>query len=140
LILRDIVTQIRKLGKMMKKVALVLVALIAALHFYIAWFEMFAWTSRGPSVFDTFPPELFEQTIQMAANQGIYNAFLAVGLVWSLLIKEEKWQFNVAICFLAFVAVAGVVAAITVALKSGLPQLVPASIAMALLLLSRKRS
>lgn len=124
----------------MKKVALVLVALIAALHFYIAWFEMFAWTSRGPSVFDTFPPELFEQTIQMAANQGIYNAFLAVGLVWSLLIKEEKWQFNVAICFLAFVAVAGVVAAITVALKSGLPQLVPASIAMALLLLSRKRS
>jgi putative membrane protein len=140
LILRDIVTQIGKLGKMMKKVALVLVALIAALHFYIAWFEMFAWTSRGPSVFDTFPPELFEQTIQMAANQGIYNAFLAVGLVWSLLIKEEKWQFNVAICFLAFVAVAGVVAAITVALKSGLPQLVPASIAMALLLLSRKRS
>jgi len=57
-----------------------LVAVIAVLHFYIAWFEMFAWTSRGPEVFESFPPELFEQTIQLAANQGIYNAFLAAGL------------------------------------------------------------
>ncbi|MFT5066246.1 MAG: putative membrane protein [Yoonia sp.] len=124
----------------MKNAGLVLVALIAALHFYIAWFEMFAWTSRGPNVFDTFPPELFEQTIQMAANQGIYNAFLAVGLVWSLFIREEKWQFNVAACFLIFVAVAGVMAAMTVALKSGLPQFVPACIALTLLILSRKKS
>lgn len=124
----------------MKKAALVLVALIAALHFYIAWFEMFAWTTRGPEVFDTFPPELFEQTIQLAANQGIYNAFLAVGLVWSLLIKDDEWQFNVAVCFLIFVAVAGVVAAFTVALKSGLPQFVPASLALALLVFSRQRT
>ncbi len=124
----------------MKNAGLVLVALIAALHFYIAWFEMFAWTSRGPSVFDTFPPELFEQTIQMAANQGIYNAFLAVGLVWSLFIKEEKWQFNVAVCFLTFVAIAGVVAAKTVALKSGLPQFIPATIALALLAMSKQKS
>ena len=124
----------------MKKIALVIVALIAALHFYIAWFEMFAWTSRGPNVFDTFPPELFEQTIQMAVNQGIYNAFLAVGLVWSLLIKDEKWQFNIAACFLGFVAVAGIVAAITVAPKSGVPQLLPASIALILLILSRKKA
>ena len=85
----------------MKKVGLVLVALIAALHAYIAWFEMFAWTSRGPKVFDMFPPELFEQTIQLAANQGIYNAFLAVGLVWALFIKDEEWQFKIAVCFLS---------------------------------------
>lgn len=124
----------------MKKIAFGLVALVAALHLYIAWFEIFAWTSRGPVVFDTFPPELFEQTIQLAANQGIYNAFLAVGLVWSLFIKDKKWQFNIAVCFLGFVAVAGVVAAITVAIKSGLPQFVPSSIALVLLLLSRKTS
>lgn len=123
----------------MKIIGLVLVALIAVLHFYIAWFEIFAWTSRGPKVFDTFPPELFEQTIQLAANQGIYNAFLAIGLVWSLLIKDEKWQFNVAVCFLTFVAIAGVVAAITVALKSGLPQFVPAAIALTLLVVARQR-
>ena len=124
----------------MRKIALVIVALLAALHFYIAWFEMFAWTTRGPSVFDTLPVDLFEQTTQLAANQGIYNAFLAVGLVWALLIKEEKWQFNIAVCFLGFVAVAGIVAAITVAVKSGLPQFVPSSIALALLLMSKAKT
>ena len=123
----------------MKKVGLILIALIASLHAYIAWFEMFAWTSRGPKVFDMFPPELFEQTIQLAANQGIYNAFLAVGLVWALFIKDEEWQFKIAVCFLSFVAGAGVVAGVTVALKSGLPQFVPASIALVLLLLSRRK-
>ncbi len=124
----------------MKRLALILVALISALHFYIAWFEMFAWTTRGPKVFDTFPPELFEPTIQLAANQGIYNAFLAVGLAWSLFIKDPKWQFNIALCFLGFVAVAGVVASITVELGTGLPQLVPACVALALLIASRGRS
>lgn len=124
----------------MRKPALILVALIAALHFYIAWFEIFAWTTRGPVVFDTFPADLFAQTTQLAANQGIYNAFLAVGLVWALFIKDPKWQFNIALCFLSFVAVAGVVAALTVALKSGMPQLVPASIALILLLISRSHS
>lgn len=128
------------MGKVMKKTALILVALIAALHFYIAWFEIFAWTTRGPAVFDVFPQELFEQTTQLAANQGIYNAFLAVGLVWSLLIKEDDWQFRIAVCFLAFVAVAGLMAAVTIAVKSGLPQFVPASIALVLLVLSRRRS
>lgn len=121
----------------MKVAALVLIGIIALLHFYIAWFEMFAWTTRGPDIFDTFPPDLFEQTIQMAANQGIYNAFLGVGLMWSLFIKETKWQHNVAVCFLGFVAVAGFVASITVAFKSGLPQFVPAVIALILLYLSK---
>ena len=88
-------------------------------------------------VFETFPAELFDQTVQMAANQGLYNAFLAVGLVWSLFIKDVKWQNNIATCFLAFVAVAGVGAAVTVALKSGLIQFVPASIALVLLFMSR---
>lgn len=122
----------------MRKIALGLVALIAALHAYIAWFEIFAWTSRGPSVFDTLPADLFAQTTQLAANQGVYNAFLAAGLIWALVIRDQKWQFNIAICFLGFVAVAGVAAAMTIALSSGLPQFVPASIAMVLLFLSRK--
>jgi putative membrane protein len=90
-------------------------------------------------VFASFPLEFFEETVQLAANQGIYNVFLAVGLTWSLLIKDEKWQFNIAVCFLLFVAVAGVVAALTIALKSGLPQFVPASIALILLITSQKK-
>ena len=99
---------------------------------------MFAWTSRGPKVFETFPQELFEQTVQMAANQGLYNAFLAIGLVWSLLIKDAKWQKNVATCFLAFVAIAGIGAIVTVAVKPGLIQLVPSVIALGLLHLGQK--
>ena len=124
----------------MRIAALILVALIAALHFYIAWFEIFAWTSRGPAIFGTLPPDLFAQTTQLAASQGIYNAFLAIGLVWPLLIRDPKWQFNVAACFLSFVAMAGVMAAFTVALKSGLPQFVPSVIALALLVLSQGKT
>ena len=122
----------------MRIFALILVALIAALHFYIAWFEIFSWTTRGPKVFTDFPQELFEQTIHMAANQGIYNAFLAVGLGWSLLIKDQRWQSNVAICFLLFVVVAGIFGAITVTTKTLVVQTVPATIALGLLLLSRR--
>lgn len=122
----------------MRSIALIFVALIAVLHFYIAWFEIFSWTTRGPKVFTDFPAELFDQTIQMAANQGIYNAFLAVGLVWSLLIKDRKWQVNVAVCFLLFVAVAGIFGAVTVTTKTLIIQTIPAIVALAFLLLSRK--
>lgn len=121
----------------MRTIALIFVAAIAALHFYIAWFEIFSWTVRGPKVFSEFPKEIFEQTIQMAANQGIYNAFLAIGLVWSLLIKDRGWQANVAICFLMFVAIAGVFGAATVTTKTLVIQTFPALIALALLLRSR---
>jgi len=117
--------------------ALILIAIIAALHFYIAWFEIFAWTTRGPNFFNDFPEELFDQTIQMAANQGIYNTFLAVGLCWSLVIKDKRWQANVATCFLLFVVVAGIFGAITLTTKILVIQAVPAIVALALLLLSR---
>jgi putative membrane protein len=120
----------------MKLLALALIALVAALHVYIGWFEIFAWTSRGPEVFTTFPHELFAQTLDMAANQGVYNVFLAVGLLWSLFIRDQKWQKHVASCFLLFVIAAGTFAAATVDLKPGLLQAVPAALALALLHLS----
>lgn len=122
----------------MKKAALILIGLIGVFHIYIAWFEIFAWTSRGPKVFTTFPPDLFAQTVQMAANQGIYNAFLAAGLLWSLLIKDPKWQANIATCFLLFVLVAGITAAVTVDLRPGLAQIVPACLALAALHLGKR--
>jgi putative membrane protein len=125
-------------GQQMKHLGLIFVALIALLHFYIAWFEIFAWTTKGPEVFTTFPPELFAQTVGMAANQGIYNAFLGAGLAWALVIRDAKWQVNVAICFLVFVAVAGVFGAVTVTLKTLFIQTVPAVIALVLLLLHRR--
>ena len=113
----------------MAKIAAVLIAVIAALHLYIAWFEIFAWTTRGPAIFSSLPADLFEPTRSMAANQGIYNAFLAVGLIWSLFIKEPQWRYRVAACFLGFVAVAGLFGAATVATKILFVQTVPAALA-----------
>lgn len=122
----------------MRPVALTFIALIALLHIYIAWFEIFAWTTKGPEVFSTFPVDLFEPTVTLAKNQGLYNLFLAAGLIWSLMITDAKWQFNIAACFLLFVAIAGIGAAITIAPQSGMPQLVPSMIGLIALMLSRK--
>lgn len=114
----------------MKMIALVLVGLLALLHGYIAWFEIFAWETRGPEIFSVLAPELFEPTKSMAANQGLYNAFLGAGLLWSLLIKDQRWQRNVATCFLLFVFVAGVFGAFTVTRKILFIQAVPSAIAL----------
>jgi putative membrane protein len=120
----------------MRLIALTITAFIALLHVYIAWFEIFAWTSKGPEIFSVFPADLFEPTISMAANQGIYNAFLAAGLAWALKIKDQEWQTNVATCFLLFVAVAGVFGAMTITTKTLFIQTVPAVAALAFLHLS----
>lgn len=119
--------------------SLILIALIALLHLYFAWFEIFAWESRGPKIFTSFPADLFAKTSAMMANQGIYNAFLAAGLLWSLTIKNRKWQQNIAACFLIFVVVAGVFGAVTVTMKILFIQALPAAIALVLLFLARKR-
>lgn len=122
----------------MYRAAAIVIALIAALHLYIAWFEIFAWTTRGPVVFSNFPPELFEPTIALAANQGIYNAFLAAGLIWSLLIRDATWRINVGICFLLFVAVAGIFGAVTISPRIMVVQTVPAALGLILLALARR--
>ena len=114
----------------MQKIATILTSLIAALHLYIAWFEMFAWTTRGPKVFTSFPAELFEPTTVLAANQGLYNSFLAAGLIWSLFIKDREWRFKVAMCFLMFVAIAGIFGAATASERILFVQTVPAALAM----------
>ena len=108
--------------------SMIVVALIAALHLYIMWFEMFAWTSRGPKIFSHFPKDLFEPTKAMAANQGLYNGFLAAGLIWSVFISDPVWQKNVALCFLLFVFVAGVYGAATASKKILFVQSVPAAV------------
>lgn len=122
----------------MRKIGMAIVALVALLHVYIAWFEIFAWESRGPKVFADFPPELFAQTLDMAANQGVYNGFLAAGLIWSLLIKTQEWQRNVAMCFLLFVAVAGIFGAATVSTRILFVQTVPAVFGLVVWYLSAK--
>ncbi len=115
---------------------MVIVALIAVVHLYIMWFEMFQWEQRGPRVFRQFPAELFEPTKPMAANQGLYNGFLASGLIWSLFIESPNWQHNVALCFLLFVLVAGLYGAVTASRKILYVQALPASLGILSLFLS----
>lgn len=90
-----------------------MIALVALLHVYILWLEMFAWTTRGRKTFKSIAPELFEPTKTLAANQGLYNGFLAAGLIWSLLITDAEWSARVAYFFLSCVLVAGIYGAAT---------------------------
>lgn len=111
----------------------IVVGFVAFIHLYILWFEMFAWTTRGPKVFRGFPRDLFEPTKAMAANQGLYNGFLAAGLIWSFFIADPHWSLNVAAFFLSCVAVAGIYGAITADKKIIFVQTIPASIGLGLI-------
>lgn len=115
-------------------IAKVLIVIIALLHCYFLVLEMFLWTTRGPKVFRNFPKDLFEPTKTLAANQGLYNGFLAAGLLWSLLISDEIWQKNVALFFLGCVAVAGIYGALTASKKIFYIQALPAIVAIVLFL------
>lgn len=114
----------------MSIVGTTLVVLISFLHLYIMFFEMFLWTSRGPKIFSNLAKNLFEPTKSMAANQGLYNGFLAAGLLWSIFIQDPQWQKNIAICFLLFVLIAGIYGTLTVSRKIILVQAIPATIAL----------
>ena len=120
----------------MATLALILIVLIILLQLYIMWFEMFAWESRGPRIFATLPAEMFPKTKEMAANQGLYNGFLAAGLIWSLLINDGAWSQNIALFFLGCIFVAGVYGALTVSKKIIFAQSVPAALAIIAVLLS----
>tara|TARA_R110000868_G_scaffold295226_4_gene555654 strand:+ start:552 stop:911 length:360 start_codon:yes stop_codon:yes gene_type:complete len=111
----------------------ILIAGIALLHFYFMWFEMFAWTTKGKKIFRNFPKDLFEPTKSMAANQGLYNGFLAAGLVWTFFIENPEWYLYIAIFFLSCIAIAGIYGAISVSKKIFYIQGVPAILTIVLL-------
>jgi len=115
-------------------VAKIIIGFVALLHIYFLWLEMFAWTTKAKKVFRTFPEDLFEPTKALAANQGLYNGFLAAGLIWSLIIENSQWQVYVGLFFLSCVVVAGIYGAITASKKIFVVQALPALIAIILLL------
>ncbi|GAB3966703.1 DUF1304 domain-containing protein [Spirosoma terrae] len=120
----------------MKLISQLLISLVAIEHVYILWMEMFAWTTRGRKTFKSLAPELFEPTKALAANQGLYNGFLAAGLIWSLLINDPIWSKNVAYFFLGCVIVAGVYGAATAQRSIFFVQALPAIIALIFTLLA----
>ncbi|WP_350289708.1 DUF1304 domain-containing protein [uncultured Croceitalea sp.] len=118
--------------------AKVFTALVALMHIYFLWLEMFAWTTRGKKVFKNFPSDLFEPTKSMAANQGLYNGFLAAGLLWSLFISDPNWAFYIALFFLSCVSIAGIYGWISVSKRIFFVQGIPAIIAIVLWVTSNK--
>src|SRR5881392_4157690 len=91
-----------------------LVALVAALHVYFLVLEMFLWTR--PLGLKTFrnTPEKARDSAVLAANQGLYNGFLAAGLIWGLLHPDAGFAWQIKAFFLVCVIVAGVYGAATV--------------------------
>jgi len=115
----------------------VLIGLVALEHIFILWLEMFAWETRGKVVFKgALPANLFTPTKVMAANQGLYNGFLAAGLIWTFFISDAVWATNVAIFFLSCVVVAGIYGALTASRKIFFVQAVPAILALLFVLLN----
>jgi putative membrane protein len=113
--------------------ALALVGLVAAIHLYILILEMFLWrTPRGRKVFGT-TEEFAAEAATLAANQGLYNGFLAAGLVWGLLAPDPMVP-QVQIFFLCCVIVAGVYGALTAVRSILYVQALPAALALALVL------
>lgn len=117
----------------MELVLQILIGIIAVFHLYVMWLEMFAWTTRAPKVFTNFPKELFPQTKTLAANQGLYNGFLAAGLIWSFFVCHPQWQFHVRLFFLACVLIAGIYGAFTASKKIFFVQALPALITIILM-------
>lgn len=118
----------------MQLIIKIFIGFIAFIHCYIMWFEMFAWTTKGRKVFSSFPKDLFEPTKVMAGNQGLYNGFLAAGLIWTFFITDPIWYTNIALFFVSCVAIAGIYGSLTADKKIFFVQAVPAIITLVLLL------
>lgn len=118
----------------MKVLASLLIGLVAVIHVYIVALEMLLWQKPlGRRVFRT-SEEQARQTATLAANQGLYNGFLAAGLIWAL--TSAELQRPVGTFFLLCVAIAGVFGAATVSRRILLVQTVPALAALAALWLA----
>lgn len=118
----------------MTTAANIVIALVALLHAYFLVLEMFLWDK--PYGMRTFKltPEFAAASKALAANQGLYNGFLAAGLVWGLAMGAAG--IDVKVFFLACVIVAGLFGGATVNRKILFVQAIPGIIALALLLAS----
>ena len=121
-------------GKALSFAATIATLVVASIHFYILYLEMFRWDSPAGRKAFGLQPEFATSTKVMAANQGLYNGFLGTGLVWG------AWcgscGDSVKIFFLGCVVVAGVFGAATAARKILFIQALPGLIALALVLLA----
>ena len=120
----------------MDTLAKVLVALVAIEHIYILILEMFLWTKpRTRKVFG-ISAEFAEKTKAMAANQGLYNGFLAVGIIWGLMHSNLAFGLQLQLFFLSCVIIAAIYGAFTVKKSILFVQGLPALVALIVLIIS----
>ena len=123
-------------GTQMIWIANLLVALVAMLHVYFLVLEMFLWTRPlGLKTFRNSPAKAADSAV-LAANQGLYNGFLAAGLGWGLIQSVPAFGFQIKVFFLLCVIVAGIYGAATVSRRILYVQAAPAAIALILLWLA----
>lgn len=114
----------------MKLASTILTGIVALSHLWFLVLEMFLWnTPIGHKTFN-LTPEFAEASAALAANQGLYNGFLAAGLIWARVAKRR----DVKIFFLLCVVVAGVFGAATASMTILYVQALPALLALALVL------
>ncbi len=118
----------------MALMAMIVVALVALLHGYFLILEMFLWDKPAGLRAFGLTPEAAAQSKVLAANQGLYNGFLAAGLVWGLWLGDRG--HDVMLFFLACVLLAGLFGGLTASRKILLVQALPAAIGLVLVLLS----
>ena len=125
----------------MTNAAIVVIVLVAALHVWFMVLEMFLWTRPiGRKTFG-LEADFAEASKALAANQGLYNGFLAAGLLWGALgIASGHDTFGVAAFFLICVIVAGVYGAATVSRKILVVQALPAAVGLWLLMIVASRA
>ncbi len=120
----------------MQTLAAVLVALIALEHVYILILEMVLWTApMGRKAFGMTEDQA-QATKVLAANQGLYNGFLAAGLFWSLIHSDPGFAFQIKLFFLGAVVIAGLYGGATASRKIFVIQALPAAIALVAVLIA----
>jgi len=115
----------------------IVTALVALLHFYFLVLEMFLWTKPAGRKAFGLSAEQAEATKVLAANQGLYNGFLAAGLVWGIALGSGGTP--VKLFFLGCVLIAGLYGAVTASRKILFIQGMPAAVGIALVVLSGSR-
>jgi putative membrane protein len=109
------------------------VGIVAALHVYFLVLEMFVWNKPFGRKLFGLTPEYAQESAKLAANQGLYNGFLAAGLVWGLTLGAAG--FGVKVFFLGCVIVAGLFGGITAKRSIVWFQALPGVIALALVVM-----
>lgn len=109
-------------------IANVLILMIALLHCYILVLQMVLWTKPAGRRAFRLSPEFAQSTKVLAANQGLYNGFLAAGLFWGVMQGEESR--GIATFFLACILIAGIFGALTANRKILFIQAMPAALAL----------